>query len=113
MKRKITEIMDKLNLVEEMRYKISYDQFQNSWKALEFPNTIREKANRTLLELDKKEKVLAVGLREFQAELDHDISVVNGEFDRFKSNSNLQNVDDINGKFQELGIKIEKALAQS
>lgn len=110
---KIREIMDKLNLVEEMQHRISYEQFARSWSALALPNEIREKAKRTLIELDKKEKYLAEELREFQGELERSISQIGGEFDRLNKSDSLEDTDRTSQKFLELGEKIEKALIQA
>lgn len=100
---KITDIMNKLDLVEEMQHRISYEQFSESWSALGLPDKVRERARRTLIALEKREKDLAIQLRDQQHELDYEIAKVYTSFDQLSKVNSLDETDYASREFTTLG----------
>jgi len=56
---KIEAIIERLDLLEEMQYKVSFEQFASSWSSFGFPLELRHTAAETTLYLETKEKFFA------------------------------------------------------
>lgn len=54
--------MDKMNLLEEMHYKISYEDFSKSWSIYGMPLKLRKKKEKCLKKLEGLEKEFWEGL---------------------------------------------------
>jgi dynein heavy chain len=112
-RKKIDVIMKKMEMADELYYQMPYEDFKTSWKSMEFPNKIRERAQRTLMRLDKREKELGDLLKADQLDLDLDMGKIALEFDRLNKIDDLEKTDYASKEFVELKVRLDNAIEKS
>lgn len=110
---KIKAIMNKQDLLEEMQYKISFEQFASSWSSFGFPLKVRKGAIKTLSSIENLEKTMAERLIGQQNDLDSDIIDINKIFDSLSKVDTLDNTDQVSVEFKETFMRIQNALVEA
>ena len=106
---KIGEIMDKLNLLEDMRYEITYKDFESSWSSFGYPKRVEYKADKCLRRLVQTEKKFSDDLMGQQSQLLLDIANIRMQLDVLVKEGNYNKYDQISNEFAQLGESIENA----
>jgi len=105
---KIGEIMAKLDLLEEMRYEISYEDFASSWSSFGLPMRVEYKADKCLRRLVQMEKKFSEDLMEQQNQLLLEIQEIRMQLDILTKEGNYNKFDQMSNEFAQLGDRIER-----
>jgi len=105
---KIGEIMAKLNLLEDMRYEISYEDFASSWSSFGLPKRVEYKADKCIRRLVQMEKKFSEDLMEQQSQLLLEIQEIRLQLDIMVKEGDYNKYDQMSNDFGQLGDRIEK-----
>ena len=109
---KIGEIMAKLNLLEDMRYEISYEDFASSWSSYGLPMRVEYKADKCLRRLVETEKKFSEDLMEQQNQLLLEIQEIRMQLDILTKEGNYNKFDQMSKEFAQLGDRIERTQSE-
>jgi dynein heavy chain len=113
MMKTIREIIGKMDLVEDLQYKVPEGDFRTAWKSFEFPARVKTRAKRALMRLERREKELVVQLKKQTERLDRDIAQMNYEFDQLSQFSDLDQSEIASKQYIELRERLEAAVKES
>jgi hypothetical protein len=113
MMKTIREIIGKMDLVEDLQYKVPEGDFRTAWKSFEFPARVKTRAKRALMRLERREKELVVQLKKQTERLDRDIAQMNYEFDQLSQFSDLDQSEIASKQYIELRERLEAAVNES
>jgi dynein heavy chain len=113
MMKNIREIIGKMDLVEDLQYRVPEDDFRTAWKSFEFPARVKNRSKRALMRLDRREKELVILLKKQQEKLDHSIATMSVEFDTLTQFSDLDQSELASKHFIELRERLEGAVLES
>ena len=108
----ITSIMKKMSLLEEMKHKISYEDFKKSWESFGLPLKVQKKKDKCLRNLSNSEKKFSENLMLQQSELAIDVQNIVMELEIFMKISDLDDFKEVSDKFSDLEIKIDKSIKE-
>jgi dynein heavy chain len=113
MMKTIREIISKMDLVEDLQYKVPESDFRTAWKSFEFPARVKTRAKRALMRLERREKELVVQLKKQTERLDRDIAQMNYEFDQLSQFSELDQSEVAAKSFIELRERLDASVRES
>lgn len=106
---KITEIMNKLHLLEDVQYKIGFEDFAQSWASFGMPSKLLRKRDKCLARLKILEKEYSDKLMVQQNELALEISEIKLELEELMLRGDYEQYNDLAVKFGQLGERIDQA----
>lgn len=106
---KISDIMNKLQLLEEVQYKIGFEEFAQSWASFGMPSRILRKRDKTLAKLKNLEKDFSDLLMVQQNDLAVEIAEIKLELEELMLQGEYEEYNQLSIKFTQLGEKIEHA----
>lgn len=107
--RKITEIMNKMSLLDSMQYYMSPEDFSKSWGSYGFPLRLFKRKEKCLSAMQNKERVFIDDLMKQQGELALEIQNIKNDLDILMKAGELDQYEKISGDFIDIGDRIKAA----
>ncbi|EAR99019.2 dynein heavy chain 7, axonemal protein (macronuclear) [Tetrahymena thermophila SB210] len=108
-KARIDQVMDRMNLLEYMYFKISFEDFAKCWSIYGMPLKLNKKKKKCLQKMLVLEKSFSDDLLFYQHELVEEIKQIKATLELLQKESQIEETDSISFKFAELGDRIDKA----
>ena len=106
---RISDIMNKLQLLEEVQYKIEFDDFAQSWASFAMPSKLLRKRDKCLARLKLLEKEYCDKLMVQQNDLALEISEIKLELEELMLRGDYEHFNDLAVAFGLLGDRIDQA----
>ena len=110
--KRISDIMSKLDLLEEMNYKISKEDFEKSWSSFGLPQKVYLKKEKCLKNLGGLERKFAEDLMKQQTDLAYEVEMIKKDVEKLMKLGDLENYMQISKEFSYMAEKIDKAIQE-
>ena len=106
---KISSIMNKMGLLDEMRHKLSFDDYSKCWGSYGLPKKLFNKKEKCLQAMINNERVFIDNLMKQQGELSLEIQNIKNDLEILMKCGELENYEKISGDFFDIGERIRRA----
>jgi len=108
-KSNIDEIMEKMNLLQVLHYKISYEDFSRSWSIYGMPLELRQRRQETLSSLKILENRFSEDLLISQNILKDEIKNLSIELEGLQIEQDVDRTSEISYQYADVGEKLQRA----
>lgn len=106
---KIRSIMNKMSLLDEMKHKLSPEDFSKSWGSYGLPLRVFKRKEKCLMAMQNRERLFIDDLMKQQGELAFEIQNIKNDLEILMMSGDLDNFEKISGEFIDIGDRIKSA----
>ena len=110
---RISRIMDRMQLLEEMNYKISFEDFAQTWSIYGLPLKLKKKQAKCIAKLQNLEKVLSDELAYAQDDLMHQVQALGKELELLQKEQDINTITAIATKYYIFGEQLERLIKEA